>query len=82
MIVTIMYRNSYDGGDGWRYYPMNIKIGDNCPVCGGKRGEPSQRTYCEDGEWYTVDNWINSCGHLDKYVDCYHEAKRLAGNAG
>lgn len=81
MIVKIMYRNSFHGGDGWTYYPMRVEISDNCPICGGKRGEPQERQYCEDGEFYTVDNWENPCGHLDKYKDVYNESLKLKETA-
>jgi hypothetical protein len=78
MRVTIMYRNTMDGGDGWTYYPMVVEIADNCPVCGCKRGEPKNYYFCEDGEWFEVDTWENPCGHIDKYSDCYRESKSLA----
>lgn len=78
MKVTIMYRNSFTGGDGWKYYPMQIEIADTCPVCGCKRGKPTPGQFCEDGEWFMVDTWRNPCGHLDMYKDCYFEAKKLA----
>jgi len=72
--VTIMYRN---GGDGWQYGPRRIQIAANCPACGGPRGPQRDFTFCEDGEWFTVDTWKNPCGHVDDYRDCWHEAKRL-----
>lgn len=71
MLVTIMYRNSFTGGDGWRYWPITREISDKCPVCGGPRGKPEPNSYCEDGEWHILDNWTNVCGHLDKYQDVY-----------
>ena len=77
MRVTIMYRNNYDGGDGWTYFPMTIEIADVCPICREKRGTPYPHRFCEDGEWYVVDKWENPCGHLDKYKDCYYEYKKL-----
>lgn len=67
-----------DGGDGWQYYPKTITIGDYCPICGGKRGEPVNHTFCEDGEWFNVDKWENPCGHIDKYGDCLKEARKIA----
>lgn len=79
MQVTIMYRNSFEGGDGWTYYPKQITIGDNCPVCNAKRGMPYNHHFCEDGEWFDVDKWDNPCGHVDKYSDCFNEAKQLIG---
>lgn len=77
MTVIIMFRNHYTGGDGWTYYPMRVNISDNCPVCGGKRGQPKPHHFCEDGEWFTVDKWENDCGHIDKYKDCYFESKEI-----
>lgn len=67
-----------DGGNGWVYHPKTIEIGDNCPVCGGKRGQPYNYHFCEDGEWFDVDKWDNPCGHLDKYAKVYHESKQLS----
>ena len=78
MNVTIMYRNSYDGGDGWIYHPLKITIADTCPRCGQKRGQPRPHTFCEDGEWFTVDRWVNACGHVDSYRNAYLEAKEVA----
>jgi len=72
-----MYRNNYDGGDGWTYYPMRIRIGSKCPVCNGLRGKPYEYRFCDDGEWFTVDKWDNPCGHLDKYGDVYKESKKI-----
>lgn len=76
MRVTIMYRNNYDGGDGWTYYPMTIEIGDNCPHCGGPRGEPRYHRQCEDGEWFDLQVWSNPCGHVDFYQSVYEEHKQ------
>lgn len=75
-----MYRNNWFGGDGWTYYPMKIEIADNCPICGGKRGEPKSNQYCEDGEWFQVDNWTNPCGHMDYYKQCIIESRSLILN--
>ena len=80
MKATIMYRNTYDGGDGWTYYPMIIEIADTCPVCGEKRGVPRPYRFYEDGEWFTVSQWNNPCGHLDNYGDCYRESKIIETN--
>lgn len=74
MKVTIMYRNSYHGGDGWTYYPKEISISDNCPKCGNKRGMPEVRNFCEDGDFYQVHIWKNQCGHIDLYKDVYSES--------
>lgn len=77
MKVTIMYRNNWFGGDGWTFYPVTVEISDNCPVCGAKRGTPSKNRYCEDGEFYYLDNWKNPCGHLDTYKDTYIESLNI-----
>ncbi len=77
MIATIMYRNSYEGGDGWRYYPVNVELSDNCPICNGKRGEPKYHRQCEDGEFFDLNTWENPCGHIDKYSACWGEHKNI-----
>lgn len=74
MKITVMYRNSWFGGDGWTYYPKNIRISDNCPKCGKPRGKTKPYRFCEDGEWFIVDKWENPCGHIDNYKDCLIEA--------
>lgn len=80
MIVTVMYRNNWFGGNGWIYYPKTITISDNCPICGGPRGKPEPYRFCEDGEWFVVDKWENACGHLDTYGNCLREAEKLVGD--
>lgn len=77
MKVTIMYRNSFEGGDGWTFYPREIEISDWCPQCGIRRGIPYPKQYCEDGEFYTVHNWDNPCGHVDSYKEVYLESKGI-----
>lgn len=80
MKVIIMFRNTFNGGDGWTYYPMTVEIDDNCPKCGCKRGKPKHHRFCEDGEWFSVNIWENDCGHVDSYKDCYFEAKQLSNH--
>jgi hypothetical protein len=72
-----MYRNNFDGGDGWSYYPRTIQIADLCPQCGERRGTPYNYNFCEDGEWFSVDKWSNPCGHLDTYGACWREAQAM-----
>ena len=74
MTVTIMFRNTYTGGDGWQYYPVTLEIADVCPKCGGRRGEEKRVPQCEDGEWFWLSQWSNPCGHVDAYRDVWHEA--------
>lgn len=80
MDVRIMYRNSYVGGDGWQYGVVHVTIADNCPICGAPRGAPRPHQQCEDGEWFTVDVWENSCGHLDSYREVWHESQARAAD--
>lgn len=70
MVVTIRI-----GGNTWYPRIVTVSVLKRCPVCGGPRGEARSKRYSEDGEFYSVDNWENSCGHLDKYDDVYLEAK-------
>ena len=79
MKVAVMYRNSWFGGDGWTYYPKTIEISDKCPICGKPRGKTKPYRFFEDGEWFVVDRWVNSCGHIDDYKDCLIEAKKIKG---
>ncbi len=81
MRVTIMYRNNFDGGDGWTSYPITVQIADNCPQCGEKRGTPYNYHFCEDDEWFSVDKWDNPCGHLDTYRKVLQEYRQLAAAA-
>jgi len=77
MPVTIMYRNNWFEGDGWTYYPVTVEISAFCPVCGEKRGKPVVNRYCEDGEYYVLDNWENPCGHFDGYQYVYRESLKI-----
>lgn len=72
-----MYRNSFDGGDGWNHEPRVVRVGDRCPICGGPRGEPAPYSFWEDGEAVVVDRWDNPCGHVDKYEDLWLESQAL-----
>lgn len=74
MTVTVMYRNNWFGGDGWKFYPVTVQIPAVCPVCGGPRGEPTWDRFRDTGEWYSVHKWTNPCGHVDKYKDILIEA--------
>lgn len=73
MVVVVMYR-WIDPSGSWGGRPVTVKIADTCPVCGGPRGELRWQTFCEDGEWFTVNVWTNACGHVDKYTDVLKEA--------
>ncbi len=73
MQVTIIVTQSKS--IGWDRRIVKVEIGENCPVCGGPRGEPYPYNFHEDGEWLTVDRWDNTCGHVDHYQDVYKEAQ-------
>ena len=75
--MVIMWRNWFEGGDGWTYGARRVEIKDTCPICGGKRGTPYNYAFCEDGEWFNVDRWENPCGHIDSYALCWQEHKEL-----
>lgn len=77
---TIMFRNSFTGGDGWTCHPLEVNIAASCPICGGPRGEAEEFTFLEDGEFFTVDRWTNLCGHLDRYDAVFAEAMALMNN--
>jgi hypothetical protein len=58
-------------------YPGNlitVIISDNCPVCGGKRGEKFSTLSYDGSRRLCVDGWNNPCGHVDYYVDVRKEA--------
>lgn len=82
MKVSIMYRNSFDGGNGQVYGPKTVVIGDNCPVCGEPRGKPEFHSYWQDGESVVVSTWNNPCGHVDLYRDVWKEHLRLIEERG
>lgn len=80
MIVTVIDRRAqdFDWGHGLsniNRYLRNVEIADNCPRCGNPRGIPTWSRLCEEGEWYSVSNWDNPCGHLDMYSDVLKEAE-------
>lgn len=55
-----------------------VSIARHCRVCGGRRGPVRSTSYRVDGEWITVDQWDNPCGHIDMYEACISEAEALA----
>lgn len=85
MVVTVLDREAMNAawgcGPGPGVILRTVRIHDRCPVCGGPRGTPVRRTFCEDGEWYSVDCWENPCGHRDMYADVLIEAVMLAALA-
>jgi len=74
---TIFWRNSFDGGDGWRWGTRRVTISATCPTCGQPRGPLVYGRVCEDGEFFNVNNWTNACGHQDSYKDAWQEYLQL-----
>ena len=58
----------------FRVITREVVINDNCPVCNEPRGLPVRRSFYEGGNSYSVDCWVNSCGHIDMYDDVLREA--------
>ena len=81
MRVTIVDREAIkrDWGQGFNgvmaHYLVTVDIADTCPTCGQPRGEPRLTRQCEDGDWYSVHQWSNPCGHIDLYRKVLTEAR-------
>jgi hypothetical protein len=82
VIVTVNDRaaDARNWGHGGLFTPAlrTVEIADTCPQCGGPRGEVRGYNGCEDGAYYHVNVWTNSCGHIDDYEAVLAEADRLA----
>lgn len=79
MTVRVIDRSGWGTSRG---YPVirRVEISTACPTCGGKRGEPYNHNFHEDGEWLSVDRWDNPCGHTDMYCAVLAEARAVSGN--
>ncbi|MFF2612279.1 hypothetical protein [Kitasatospora sp. NPDC058046] len=70
-----------DRGDGSRGYEgvwvVTVTISTRCAQCGGPRGWDTVRAHrqSEDGDWFTVDQWRNPCGHIDMYAAVLRESR-------
>lgn len=69
-----------DRGDGRAYVGVQIvtvTVSALCPRCGGPRGVDTVRPhrFRQDGEWFSVDRWQNSCGHTDTYAAVLRESR-------
>lgn len=51
-----------------------VEIADDCPRCGGPRGETSRTVTYDGSTRLHVDGWANGCGHVDRYVAVAREA--------
>lgn len=80
MTVTVRDRSSEAPWGQGLTSPVTRKvtISAECPVCGGRRGEPRGLNSCDDGAYYWVQVWDNPCGHVDSYADVVAEARALA----
>lgn len=70
MPETVTYR-VVDRGEGPGYSGVRIVtviVSPCCPECGGPRGKARPYRFCEDGEYYSCDQWTNLCGHIDPYA--------------
>ncbi len=80
MIVTVVDREAMDASWGrgpFQVILATVETSDRCPVCGGPRGKPEQRSFHEDGVNYAADCWTNPCGHVDAYADVICDGRRL-----
>lgn len=55
---------------------ITVEISDNCPVCGGPRGELYQTHSYDGSRRLSCDGWKNPCGHVDRYADVILEAQQ------
>jgi hypothetical protein len=62
--ITIPKRDQ----QGWLYGTKQVTVLWKCTACGELMGDPKLQQFCEDGEWYSVHTWKNSCGHVAKYT--------------
>jgi hypothetical protein len=53
-----------------------------CPRCGRPRGRVEEFKFVdhETQMRVTADRWLNSCGHVDLYVELLAEAARIAAS--
>jgi hypothetical protein len=81
MIVTVVDRAATEAQWGhpgpFTVITETVEIDDTCPICGGPRGEPELKPFCEDGHHYSAHCWTNPCGHLDRYESVLREAAQL-----
>lgn len=73
MIVTIPSSSEHNG-----YGLMTVEISDNCPVCGGPRGQVYGTLSYDGSRRVNCDGWNNPCGHIDLYSDVRAEGVRVA----
>lgn len=52
-----------------------------CPVCKKPRGGLTKSNVIEETQRYTIDSWVNPCGHVDKYLEVEKEATQNGLNS-
>ena len=79
MTVTVRDRASESPWGSGLTNPITrtVEISALCPVCGGRRGQPTGLNSHEDGAWYWVQTWSNPCRHVDAYSAVLAEARQL-----
>lgn len=56
---------------------VTIVISASCPICGKRRGEPTNQNLTDNGARYSVQTWDNPCGHIDRPEALVTEAAAL-----
>ena len=70
--VKTVHIPSCDNHEG--VYAIDVRLRWRCPVCGKPRGKITRGRSYDGSLCLDVDTWVNSCGHVDKYVDVRREA--------
>ncbi|MGA5496697.1 hypothetical protein ACPCSP_20280 [Streptomyces cinereoruber] len=74
MTYRICDRGTGRGYEGVKV--VTVEVDPWCPRCGGPRGTARPSRFCEDGEYYSVHEWDNPCGHVDMYFEVLAEARK------
>lgn len=70
--VKTVHIPSCDNHEG--VYAIDVRLRWRCPICGKPRGKITRGRSYDGSLCLDVDTWVNSCGHVDKYVDVRREA--------
>ena len=70
--VKTVHIPSCDNHEG--VYAIDVRLRWRCPVCGKPREKITRGRSYDGSLCLDVDTWVNSCGHVDKYVDVRREA--------
>lgn len=72
MIKTVCI--SKRDGNGYLEGTQLVNVNWVCPQCGQPRGKIEKGRVIEETQNYTVDTWVNPCGHCDRYTNMQDEA--------